>query len=98
MSVKKRRLVIAGKHLNEREDGKRKEKMRCKTICEIAMHGCAVRKRNMRKGSPCCCTVVHKQTGNVETSGRTHAPLILGSSSSRSSRPRFPGSAQCFDS
>lgn len=41
------------------------------------MHGCAVRKRNMRKGSQCCCTVVHKQTGNIETSGRTHAPLIL---------------------
>lgn len=37
MSVKQRRLVIAGKHLNEREDGKRKEKMRCKTICEIVL-------------------------------------------------------------
>lgn len=38
MSVMKRRLIIVGKHLKEIvEDGKRKEKMRCKTRCEIML-------------------------------------------------------------
>lgn len=82
MSVMKRRLIIVGKHLKKIvEDGKRKEKMRCKTRCEImllCMDVLCARGTWERDLSTAARWSINKQENVEKVCSHTCRPLIFG--------------------